>query len=97
MTPRQHDQAAGQVVLELELREAGVALHTSWRFIQPPAPAPPVVVRVPAILDSVIDSLRAAAEALNDGDPEPFASLFAADAEWRGVSRGHLWWKRAPS
>jgi hypothetical protein len=47
---------------------------------------------VPAILDSVIDRLRAAAEA-----PEPFASLFAADAEWRGVSRGHLWWKRAPS
>jgi ketosteroid isomerase-like protein len=54
-------------------------------------------IRVPAILDSVIDSLRAAAEALNNGDPEPFASLFAADAEWRGVSRGRLWWKRAPS
>jgi hypothetical protein len=47
--------------------------------------------------DSVIDQLRAAADALNEGNPEPFASLFAADAEWRGVSHGHLWWKRTPS
>jgi ketosteroid isomerase-like protein len=45
----------------------------------------------------VIDQLRAAAEALNRGDPEPFASLFAEDAEWRGPSRGHLWWKHTPS
>jgi ketosteroid isomerase-like protein len=45
----------------------------------------------------MIDQLRAAAEALNQGDPEPFASLFVEDAEWRGVSHGHLWWKRAPS
>ena len=46
---------------------------------------------------SVIDQLRAAAEALNNGDPEPFAALFAEDAEWRGISHGHLWWKRTPS
>jgi ketosteroid isomerase-like protein len=45
----------------------------------------------------MIEELRAAAEALNEGDPGPFASLFAEDAEWRGVSRGHLWWRRAPS
>jgi hypothetical protein len=45
----------------------------------------------------VIDTLRAAAEALQDGDPEPLASLFAADAEWRGVPHGHLWWKHTPS
>ena len=45
----------------------------------------------------MIDQLRAAAEALNRGDPEPFASLFAEGAEWRGVSHGHLWWKRTPS
>jgi len=45
----------------------------------------------------VIDRLRAAAEALNHGDPEPFVSLFAQDAEWRGIPRGHLWWKRTPS
>ena len=46
---------------------------------------------------NMIDRLKAAVEALNHGDPEPFASLFAPDAEWRGVSRGLLWWKDAPS
>jgi len=45
----------------------------------------------------VLDELRTAAEALNEGDPGPFASLFAPDAEWRGVSHGRLWWKRTPS
>jgi ketosteroid isomerase-like protein len=45
----------------------------------------------------VIEELRAAAEALDRGDPVPFASLFAEDAEWRGVPHGHLWWKHAPS
>jgi hypothetical protein len=29
---------------------------------------------------TMIDQLRAAAEALNRGDPEPFAALFAEDA-----------------
>ena len=46
---------------------------------------------------SVIDQLQAAAEALNEGDPEPFASLLAEDSEWRGISRGHLWWKQTPA
>lgn len=46
---------------------------------------------------AMIDRLQAAVEALNQGDPEPLASLFAADAEWRGVSRGFLWWRDAPS
>jgi hypothetical protein len=32
--------------------------------------------------DAMLDQLRAAAEALNNGDPAPFASLFADDAEW---------------
>jgi ketosteroid isomerase-like protein len=45
----------------------------------------------------MIDQLRVAVNALNQGDPEPFASLFAEDSEWRGVSHGHLWWKRTPS
>jgi hypothetical protein len=49
------------------------------------------------ILSDVVDQLRAAAEALSQGDPEPLASLFAEDAEWRGLSRGHLWWKHTPS
>jgi hypothetical protein len=46
---------------------------------------------------SVIEQLRAAAEALNRGDPEPFVSLIAAENEWRGVPYGHLWWKRTPA
>ena len=40
---------------------------------------------------------RVAAEALSQGDPEPFVALFAEDAQWRGVSHGHLWWKKTPS
>jgi ketosteroid isomerase-like protein len=50
-----------------------------------------------SIIRRVIDELRAAAEALNRGDPGPFAALIADDCEWRGVSDGHLWWKRTPS
>jgi hypothetical protein len=45
----------------------------------------------------VIEELRAAADALNRGDPEPFVSLIAADSEWRGVPHGRLWWKRTPA
>ena len=55
------------------------------------------MVGPPGILGAMIDQLRAAAEALNRGDPEPFASLFAEDAEWRGISHGFLWWKRTPT
>jgi serine/threonine protein kinase len=46
---------------------------------------------------SMIDELRAAADALNRGDPGPFAQLIADECEWRGVPHGHLWWKRTPS
>jgi hypothetical protein len=45
----------------------------------------------------MLDALRTAAIAQNDGDPEPLVALFAPEAEWRGVARGHLWWKRTPS
>ena len=45
----------------------------------------------------MIDQLQAAAEALNRGDPEPFAALISDENEWRGVSHGHLWWKRTPA
>jgi ketosteroid isomerase-like protein len=44
----------------------------------------------------VIDRLRAAAAALNEGDHEPFARLMDDGSEWLGVSQGHLWWKRTP-
>ena len=49
------------------------------------------------ILSQMIDRLRAAADALNQGDPEPFASLISEENEWRGVSHGHLWWKSTPT
>jgi hypothetical protein len=45
----------------------------------------------------VIDKLRAAADALNRGDPGPFTDLIAPECEWRGIPQGHLWWKRTPS
>ena len=45
----------------------------------------------------MIDELRTAAEALNQGDPKPFAALMADDSEWRGVAHGHLWWKHTPA
>jgi ketosteroid isomerase-like protein len=53
---------------------------------------------VRAIYDAlVIDELRAAVAALNDGDVEPFIALIDENSEWRGITRGHLWWKHAPS
>ena len=46
---------------------------------------------------NMIEELRTAADALNEGNPEPFAALMAEESEWRGVSSGHLWWKRTPA
>jgi hypothetical protein len=45
----------------------------------------------------MIEQLRAAAEALNRGDPEPLVALIAEENDWRGVSRGRLWWKQTPT
>jgi hypothetical protein len=45
----------------------------------------------------VIDELRVAIDALNAGNAEPFLALMDVDSEWRGISSGHLWWKKAPS
>jgi len=47
--------------------------------------------------DPVIAELRGAAEALSRGDPEPFIGMIADENEWRGVSRGRLWWKHTPT
>jgi hypothetical protein len=44
-----------------------------------------------------IDKLRTATDALSRGDPQPLASMFAKDAEWRGVSRGFFLWRHTPS
>lgn len=45
----------------------------------------------------MIDELRAAVDAFNRGDAEPFLALIGEDSEWRGITHGHLWWKQAPS
>jgi len=45
----------------------------------------------------VLDELRVAVDALNRGDPEPFCALIDEASEWRGIARGHLWWKQVPS
>jgi hypothetical protein len=45
----------------------------------------------------VIDELRTAVDALNQGDAEPFLALIDEGSEWRGITSGHLWWKQAPS
>ena len=49
------------------------------------------------VSDEMIERLRVATEALGSGDPEPFAKLFAPNAEWRGVPHGMRWWKETPS
>ena len=45
----------------------------------------------------VIEELRVAVAALNDGNAEPFVALIDEDSEWRGITSGRLWWKQAPS
>jgi len=44
----------------------------------------------------MIEELRAAAEALNHGDPEPLVALISDDMEWRGTTHRHLWRKHTP-
>ena len=41
--------------------------------------------------------VQAAFNAATRGDLEPLVSMFAPDLEWRGRTRGHLWWRNAPS
>lgn len=54
-----------------------------------------VLARV-VLMGVMVDELQVAVEALNRGDPEPLVALMADELEWRGVSRGMLWWKRTP-
>jgi hypothetical protein len=43
------------------------------------------------------DTIAAAYGAAVSGNVEPLASMLDPALEWRGVSRGHLWWRRTPS
>jgi len=44
-----------------------------------------------------IEKLRAAYEAASEGDVDALAALFTPTTVWRGIERGHLWWRKAPS
>jgi len=44
-----------------------------------------------------IAKLRAAYEAANEGDVDALVGLFTPATVWRGIERGHLWWRKAPS
>ncbi len=43
------------------------------------------------------DLVRHAYETANAGDVSELAGLFDLDTEWRGIERGFLWRRRAPS
>ncbi|MFN2609132.1 MAG: hypothetical protein ABR511_14780 [Acidimicrobiales bacterium] len=43
------------------------------------------------------ERVQAALDAAVAGDVEPFVALFDASLEWRGVTRGRLWWRHTPS
>jgi ketosteroid isomerase-like protein len=47
-------------------------------------------------VSEILPGIREALAAMNRGDVEPLVSLLDPDVDWRGPSRGHLWWKRTP-
>ena len=47
--------------------------------------------------ESDVRRIQSAYDAAIAGDLDPLIGLLAPDLEWRGVERGHLWWRHAPS
>jgi len=45
---------------------------------------------------AVVEQLRAAARAFDNGNTGPLVALLDDDVYWRGVRRGLWGWKRAP-
>jgi ketosteroid isomerase-like protein len=43
------------------------------------------------------ERVQHAFDAAIGGDVEPLVALMGPDVEWRGIERGHLWWRKAPS
>jgi hypothetical protein len=41
--------------------------------------------------------IQAAYNAAIGGDLDPLVSLFDPDLDWRGLQRGHLWWRHTPA
>jgi ketosteroid isomerase-like protein len=48
-------------------------------------------------MTEALGRVRRAYQAAGDGDLAELIGLFDRDTVWRGVERGHLWWRRAPS
>ena len=44
-----------------------------------------------------VERIQQAFDAAIAGDVEPLVALLSPDLEWRGIERGHLWWRHAPS
>jgi ketosteroid isomerase-like protein len=44
-----------------------------------------------------VDAIRAAYEALGDGDVEPLVALIAPELEWRGRRSPWRFWRQPPS
>lgn len=44
-----------------------------------------------------VERIREAAAAYGRGDVEPLVALLDQDVDWRGPTRGHLWWRHTPS
>ncbi|MFN2471321.1 MAG: hypothetical protein ABR583_10125 [Gaiellaceae bacterium] len=44
-----------------------------------------------------IEPIRAAYDALGDGDVDPLVSLMDEEMEWRGRRRGFRFWRPPPS
>jgi ketosteroid isomerase-like protein len=51
----------------------------------------------PPVVPEAFDHVRRAYEAANDGDVSSLVALFDPDTEWRGIERGFVFWRRAPS
>jgi hypothetical protein len=47
----------------------------------------------------MVDSgeIQRAYDAAISGDLDPLVSLFDPNLDWRGLERGHLWWRKAPA
>jgi ketosteroid isomerase-like protein len=43
------------------------------------------------------ERVQLAFDAAVTGDLDPLVALFDPSLEWRGVTRGRLWWRRTPS
>jgi ketosteroid isomerase-like protein len=42
------------------------------------------------------EQVQRAYDAAIAGDPDALVELFHPDLDWRGLERGHLWWRKAP-